>query len=88
MTELTMKEKELVSLGAALGSNCVPCVTYHIRMSKKTGWSDRQIAEAIRLADQVRSVPAKQVLKTAFAQLDGSADSETGESAPESCCDC
>lgn len=28
MDKLTSTERELVALGAALGSNCVPCIEY------------------------------------------------------------
>lgn len=30
MENLTNAERELVALDAALGSNCVPCIEYHI----------------------------------------------------------
>ena len=54
MDHLTPRERELVALGAALGSHCVPCIEYHIPEARKTGLSDAQISEAIRLADRVR----------------------------------
>ncbi len=69
MKKLSMREKELVSIGAALGSNCVPCIIYHIRESRKSGISDAQITEAIELAAQVRKVQTDQVLSTAYSQL-------------------
>lgn len=56
-------------LGAALGSNCVPCIEYHIPEARKAGLSDAQISEAIRLADRVRQVPAGKVLEVAQALL-------------------
>lgn len=66
MEKLTNAERELVALGAALGSNCVPCIEHHIPAARKAGLSDRRIDEAIRLADQIRQVPAKKVLAAAF----------------------
>ena len=69
MSVLNSKEKELVALGAAMGSNCVPCVEYHIPEARKAGLTDAQITEAIRYADKVRQVPAKKVLDVAMQLL-------------------
>ena len=76
MEKLSSAERELVAIGAALGSNCVPCIEYHIPEAKKAGLSDRQISEAIRLADKVRQVPAKKVLAAGLGMLT-EADAET-----------
>jgi len=69
MTDLTTSERELVALGAAIASNCVPCVEYHIPEARRAGLTDSQIVEAVRLADKVRQVPAKKVLDAAIAML-------------------
>ena len=69
MTALTLRERELVALGAAMGSNCVPCIEYHIPEARKTGLTDPQLSEAIRVADRVRQVPARKVLDTALRML-------------------
>lgn len=76
MDRLTNRERELVALGAALGSNCVPCIEYHIPQARKAGLSDGQINEAIHLADKVRQVPARKVLATALGML-GDANTAT-----------
>ena len=78
MGRLSPKEKELVALGAALGSNCIPCVVYHLGVAEKIGISGEEIKEALELADEVRKVPAAQVLKTAYAQI-----GKTAEESPE-----
>jgi AhpD family alkylhydroperoxidase len=65
MEELTFKERELVALGAALGSNCVPCVEHHVGEARKSGLTDSQISAAIDLADRVRKVPAARALEAA-----------------------
>lgn len=70
MNQLTTRERELVSLGAALGSNCVPCIDHHIPEARKSGLTDGQIREAIELADAVRQVPARNVLVTAMQLMD------------------
>lgn len=84
METLTTRERELVALGAALGSNCVPCIKYHVPEARKAGLTDRQISEAIHLADKVRQVPARKVLETALDMLpkDG-AETRTGAPGPD-----
>ena len=69
MDHLTPRERELVALGAAMGSNCVPCIEHHVPEARKAGLADAQIAEAVRLADAVRQVPARKVLDAAVALL-------------------
>lgn len=71
MSHLSPRDRELVALGAALGSNCVPCVEYHIPQARKAGLSDSEIAEAIRLSDKVRQVPARKVLDVALQMVNG-----------------
>jgi len=69
VSELSAKELELVAIGAAVASNCVPCVEYHIPQARKAGLTEPQIFEAIRMADKVRQVPARKVLDVAMSLL-------------------
>ncbi len=69
MTSLSVRERELVALGAAMGSNCVPCIEYHVPEARKAGLTDLQISEAVGLADKVRQVPARKVLDAALKLL-------------------
>ena len=69
MTILTQRESELVALGAAIASNCVPCIEYHIPEARKAGLTDLEIRAAIELANSVRRVPARNVLETAMSLL-------------------
>jgi len=71
MGELNNREEELVALGAAIASNCAPCIEYHVPAARKAGLSDSQIEEAVRIADKVRRVPARMVLQTALARIAG-----------------
>ncbi len=87
MDTLTPRERELVALGAALGSNCVPCIEYHVPEARKAGLSDQQIREAIQLADKVRQVPARKVLETALAMLGKDASSAGAARGGEGCAD-
>jgi len=65
VSHLSARDRELVSLGAALASNCVPCIEHHIPQARKAGLDEAQIAEAIEIADRVRRVPADKVLEVA-----------------------
>jgi 4-carboxymuconolactone decarboxylase len=70
MDTLTKREIELVALGASLGSNCIPCVAFHVGEARKCGISDQQIRSAIEVAEQVRKMPAELVRNAALAQLE------------------
>ena len=74
MSELNNREKSLVALGAAIASNCVPCVEYHIPGAQRAGLSDIEIDKALEIADKVRQVPARAVLEAALARIDSSPD--------------
>jgi len=83
VSKLEPRERELVALGAAMGSNCVPCIEYHVPKARGAGLTDAQIREAIRLADEVRKVPARKVLGTALRLLsDAAADAPAGSDTP------
>lgn len=69
MTELTPRERELVALGAAIGSNCAPCLEFHLPEARTAGLNDAEIQTALELADAVRSVAARHALATAHATL-------------------
>ena len=69
MSDLSPRDSEFVALGAALGSNCVPCIEYHIPQARKAGLTDDEIQAAIQLADKVRQVPARKVLEAARTLL-------------------
>lgn len=80
MDKLNKAEQELVAIGAALGSNCVPCIEFHVPAARKAGWSGDQIDEAVKLADKVRQVPARKVLDAARSKL---AETEPARSAEQ-----
>lgn len=70
MSGLTKRDQELVALGAALASNCIPCVEYHIPQARKAGLGAEEIRWAIAVADKVRQVPARKVLDVARGLLE------------------
>lgn len=82
MSSLTLREQELVALGAAMGSNCASCIEFHVPASRDAGLTDVQISEAIQLADKTRQVPARKTLDAALRLLSKSAQTATAKS----CC--
>jgi 4-carboxymuconolactone decarboxylase len=70
MSQLSPREIELIAIGAAIGSNCIPCVEYHIGAGRQIGISDDEIRAAIALADKVRRAPARKVLEAAKAVIE------------------
>lgn len=84
MNKLNSRERSLVSLGAALASNCVPCIEFHIPGAKRAGLSDREIEAALEIADKVRQVPARAVLETALARIENSLN-DTGDDVNSEC---
>ena len=66
MPQLSPRDRELVALGAAMASNCVPCIEHHIPQARKAGLSDPEISEAIQISRRVRQVPARKVLDVAL----------------------
>lgn len=84
MSALNPRERELVAIGAALASNCVPCIEYHIEEARKVGLTDAEIETAIKFADKIRRVPADKVLAAAGQQL--AATQEEVKAAPAACC--
>lgn len=78
MTDLTSRESELVAIGAALASNCVPCIERVIPRARSAGLTDEAIRAAIRHADSVRQVPARTVLEAALQLLSRAASAGTG----------
>lgn len=85
MSDLTPRDRELVALGAAMGSNCVPCVEYHIPESRRAGLTDQEIHAAIQHADKIRQVPARKTLQAALNLLRSAAGGVRNAGTDERC---
>lgn len=70
MTELNEREKELVAIGASIGSNCIPCIAFHVGKAQEAGLTQDEIEAAVTLSEEIRSVPASLVVNTARSYLD------------------
>ena len=71
MESLNEREQLFVALGAAIGSNCVPCVETIVPKAKAAGIENWELRLALNVADYVRRKPAAKVLSTARVIVDG-----------------
>lgn len=85
MTTLSNRDLELVALGAAMGSNCVPCVEYHISAARQAGLTDPEIQATIEHADKIRQVPARKTLQAALRMLPAAAGATDVVGAADGC---
>ena len=70
MSILSKRDVHLVSLGASIGCNCIPCTVYHLRECRSAGLTDEELAQAIRVSNKIKEVPSSNVTQTAFRQLE------------------
>jgi len=57
--------RELVAIGAAIGSNCEMCFKYHYNAARKLGVSKEDVRLAIDTAQMVKETPARSILELA-----------------------
>jgi 4-carboxymuconolactone decarboxylase len=88
MTRLSERDKELVALGAAVASNCIPCVVFHIREARDCGLTDSEIADAVESANKAKQVPADLVLNAAHQELSAAPEASKGDERTEGGCGC
>ncbi len=88
MGSLNEREQLFVALGAAIGSNCVPCVEMIVAKARVAGIKNWELRLALNAADYVRQKPAEEVLSTAKAIVDGTVDEVLDEEPDNksSCC--
>jgi AhpD family alkylhydroperoxidase len=60
---------ELVAIGAAIGSNCEPCLEFHVTKARELGITDEAMAAAVSSARKVKETPAREILRTADTLL-------------------
>ncbi len=71
---MTEAVRELVAIGAAIGSNCEPCFKHHYNEARKLGVSREDMVLAVQLAATVKDSPARSILDLATRLLsEGSA---------------
>jgi len=73
---------ELVAVGAAIASNCEPCLEYHVGLARELGVSDEEIVQAVKTARRVKETPARSILKLADELLRTPAEPKVAKSLP------
>lgn len=71
---------ELVAIGAAIGSNCEPCLKYHVAEARKLGVGAADMRRAVDLAQKVKEAPARAMLELAQRLLEPAAASASANS--------
>jgi len=61
--------KELVAIGAAIGSNCEICFKHHYNEARKLGVSKEDMRLAVEMAQAVKESPARSILELADKYL-------------------
>jgi len=54
VTVLSVREREVVAVGAAVGAGCRPCTQYHVRAGLKAGLSEDEVRLAVEEAEVLR----------------------------------
>lgn len=88
-TLVTDAVRELVAIGAAIGSNCEMCFRYHYREARRLGVSDEDIRLAVEMAQRVKEQPARSILALANRLLGGrstATPAQDGCDGGPSCC--
>jgi 4-carboxymuconolactone decarboxylase len=67
---LSRQEKELVALGASVGTGCHPCVDYHLEAAKKVELDDDRMRTAITTAQVVAAQAAQELAQHLLHHLD------------------
>lgn len=52
---------ELVAIGAAIASNCEPCLKFHFDKARKLGVSKDDMLQAVKTAQAVKDAPSKSI---------------------------
>jgi len=60
--KLSLKTKELIAIGVALGAGCGPCYEAHLKKARDHGNSDEEIREAIAVAEVISSGKVRMIV--------------------------
>lgn len=55
---LSLKEKEYVALGIAVGQHCEPCINLHVEALMKAGGSREELGDVLAMAVQMGGGPS------------------------------
>ena len=82
LLDLSDQVKELIALGAAIGTSCEPCFKFHYDKARKLGVPVEAMREAVRIGEAVKSASAKNIVALADRIL----GAEEPKAATGSCC--
>lgn len=75
----------LVSLGAAVAANCVPCFEHFLGRTKVAGLTSEEIREAAEIGDQVKN-GARITIMSSIRGMIGTGTSSCSCESEKSCC--
>jgi alkylhydroperoxidase/carboxymuconolactone decarboxylase family protein YurZ len=79
------RSKVLISLGAAVAANCVPCFEHFLGKTEAAGLTPEEILEAAEIADQVKNGARITMMKSIRGMIGGST-SRCNSRSDRSCC--
>jgi len=79
------KTKLLVSLGAAVAANCVPCFEHFLGKTGAAGLTAEEIRETAEIADQVKNGARITIMKSIRGMI-GESTSRCDSKTDRSCC--
>ncbi len=84
----TAQAAEFVSIGAAIGSNCEPCLRYHTREALKAGIPLADIKLAVDQALRVKETPAQNIIRLAERLIAAGGEAPEPQAAASASCGC
>jgi Carboxymuconolactone decarboxylase family len=79
------RSRVLISLGAAVAANCVPCFEHFLGQTEAAGLTSEEILEATEIADQVKNGARITITKSIRGMIGGKT-SPCNSQPDRSCC--
>ncbi len=85
---LDPKTRELVAIGVSIGIYCQPCLDFHVKKARELGVTDEEMAEAVRVARDMKLMVSTRLLEHAGKLLEKEILGFTGPQVEEmrTCC--
>ncbi len=68
-TELSAREREIVAVGASVGSGCHPCLAHHVRAARAAGVGDAELLDVIRHSHDLTVAAAARIARDGIAMV-------------------
>ena len=76
------KTKNLISMGASIAANCIPCFEHYYLLAGKNGITEEEIRETLSIAQKVKNGAAVVIKQFVCDTIDGK---ETEAKCPSPC---